>query len=119
MASKQERSVLLVMSNPVEGREEEYHEWYENTHIGEVLWVPGIVSGQRFELVAEKGQPETRRFLVLYEVEGDPQAVFDALNAARDERQQSRAFEWRTASMQMFRAVGAYQTEAHPLKEAD
>lgn len=36
--------VLLVHSNAVDGQDDAYNDWYDNTHIGEVLQVPGLVA---------------------------------------------------------------------------
>lgn len=41
---------LVGISQPREGREGEYDEWYERQHMPEVLTLPGIVSGQRYKL---------------------------------------------------------------------
>ncbi|MGJ3558570.1 hypothetical protein ACR6C2_04830 [Streptomyces sp. INA 01156] len=33
--------MLLVLSDPVEGREDEYNEWYSGQHLGETLQTRG------------------------------------------------------------------------------
>jgi hypothetical protein len=63
-------ALLMAFSNPVEGREDEYNKWYDEVHLSDVLAVPGIVSGRRYEL-APGGRGE-HRFLAVYDVEGDP-----------------------------------------------
>ncbi len=67
------RHVLIVMSDPVEGREDEYNDWYDNIHLGEVLQVPGFVAAQRFIAAApmpgRDGPP--LRYLSIYEIEAD------------------------------------------------
>jgi hypothetical protein len=40
---------LLVFSNAVDGKEEEFERWYDEQHIPDVLQVPGIIAAQRFE----------------------------------------------------------------------
>ena len=42
---------FLVFSNPVEGREDEYNEWYDNVHLRDVCNVPGVAGAKRYELV--------------------------------------------------------------------
>ena len=37
---------LLALSNPVEGREAEFNQWFDTVHIPEVLRVPGFASVQ-------------------------------------------------------------------------
>lgn len=37
---------LVVFTNPVEGREDDYNEWYDNQHLGDVIAAAG---GDAFE----------------------------------------------------------------------
>lgn len=81
-----DQGVLLVFSDPVPGREEEFDRWYDEVHVPEVLAVPGVVAAQRYRL-SELEQPEVdgipspappaHRFLVVYDLDRDPQAVMD------------------------------------------
>ena len=41
---------IVGISQPSEGREGEYDEWYEGQHMSEILALPGMVSGQRYKL---------------------------------------------------------------------
>ena len=43
-----QRYSLIVLTNPVEGRDGEYNDWYTNTHLHDVLKIPGIIGAQRF-----------------------------------------------------------------------
>lgn len=59
---------LVVFSNPLEGREQEFRDWYVNTHLGEVSNLDGFISGQFFTSstpVAEGGH----RHMAVYEIE--------------------------------------------------
>jgi hypothetical protein len=42
---------LVVLSDPADGREQEFNDWYTTQHVPDVLHVPGFISGQRFKLV--------------------------------------------------------------------
>jgi hypothetical protein len=45
------RSVYVVYSRPSDpSREDEYNDWYDNTHVPQVLAVPGFVSARRHRL---------------------------------------------------------------------
>jgi hypothetical protein len=44
------RSVLVVLSDPTEGAEDEYNAWYTTEHLPEVLDIPGFVSAQRYRV---------------------------------------------------------------------
>ena len=63
---------FIVFSQAVRGREDEYNDWYQNTHLREVCEVPGIVSAQRYKLahdLAEDGS--ALPYAALYDIEAD------------------------------------------------
>jgi hypothetical protein len=65
---------FIVLTNPVEGKEAEYNDWYNTHHVPDVLNVPGFVSAQRFCLAdAQMGRDQSRphKYLALYEIETD------------------------------------------------
>jgi hypothetical protein len=69
---------FVVMTNPVDGKEAEFNEWYNSNHIPDVLNVPGFVSGHRFRLAdAQMGGEASRayKYLALYEIETDDLAA--------------------------------------------
>jgi hypothetical protein len=68
-----DQPLLLAFSNPADGREDEFNEWYDSTHLPDVLQVPGVTSGQRYELAPNGRSPH--RYLAVYELEGDPDTV--------------------------------------------
>ncbi|KKC25188.1 DUF4286 family protein [Sphingomonas sp. SRS2] len=77
---------LLVLSNPVTGREEEFNAWYSDQHLGDVLSVDGFVAAQRFTMVdnAKDAAADLKapnwRYAAIYEIENsDPWATFAAL----------------------------------------
>ncbi|RWL42835.1 MAG: hypothetical protein EOR60_24185 [Mesorhizobium sp.] len=62
------RHVFAVLTNPVEGREDEFNAWYDR-HLHDILRLPGLVSAQRFRLSPEQTATTPYRYLVLYEIE--------------------------------------------------
>ena len=65
---------FIVFTNPVEGKESEYNDWYNRQHIPDVLNIPGFVSGQRFRLAdAQMSRDGSRahKYLAIYEIETD------------------------------------------------
>lgn len=79
-------SKMLVFSNAVAGQDEAFNQWYETRHLADVVQVPGVVSGQRYELVPSalpggaEGDP-SHRYLAVYELDDDPEAVVAAFRA--------------------------------------
>lgn len=105
--------LVMVHSNPVEGREDEFNDWYEHTHLDEVLSSAGFRSAQRFQLEAQAGFESSHRYLAVYETDGDSaQEVIDRLNASRRERRQSKAIDNRGAALWVFSPTG----ERHELQ---
>ena len=77
--------IMAVYSNAVEGREDEYNQWYNDIHLGEVLEVPGFVAAQRFSVTGDpvRGDSPAHKYLAIYELEtDDPGACLTALNGA-------------------------------------
>lgn len=77
--------VLIVESSPSSDRDTPaYHDWYENTHIPEMLRIEGFVSARRLEAF------EGGAFVVIYEIEGDPEKARAALGEAQASGRLSR-----------------------------
>ncbi len=72
----QNRYVYLVMADPLPGREFDFNDGYQNTHMGDLVQLPGWTGAQRFRLVASvmprTTQPLYRRGnLIIWDQEGD------------------------------------------------
>ena len=76
-----DRYLQVTFSNPVEGKEAEFNEWYDKVHIPELLAIPGMLSATRYDLRdaevyrVEGGMPQEHRYLTIYEMEGDADAI--------------------------------------------
>jgi hypothetical protein len=104
------KGVMVVMTQPVPGKEDEYNDWYSNVHIPELLKIPGIAAAQRFEAVpALSGQLPAQKYMALYEFDTD---VDEALKAMREARSApgaapaSPALDTSSAVMYAYRAIG-------------
>jgi hypothetical protein len=58
---------MIVLTRPVEGREDEYNDWYTNIHLPEVLGTEGFLAAQRFKLAGGPDAPAP--YLAIYEIE--------------------------------------------------
>ena len=79
------KQVLVVLSNAVEGTDDEFNRWYTGTHLGEVLKLDGYVAAQRFKLSDGQLGPGDvpYRYFALYEVDTeDPADPARALSAS-------------------------------------
>src|SRR5262245_32539606 len=62
----------VVLTNAVEGREAEFNDWYDTTHLQDALKVPGFAAAQRFRLATgAPAQQFVHRYLTIYDVETD------------------------------------------------
>jgi hypothetical protein len=91
------RQILLVFSNPVEGREEEYNDWYTTHHLAEILAIEGFHRAQRFELTDAKMTRDTAdapwRYVAIYEVEEEALERADAALFALARTERAEALE--------------------------
>jgi hypothetical protein len=80
---------FVVLSNAVEGKEDSFNQWYDEVHVPEVLALPGIVAAQRYDIreldipededLPVQLPPPTHRYMVIYELDGEPQAAMGQL----------------------------------------
>ena len=91
------KHIVAVLTEPTEGREDEFNNYYENLHLDEVLATTGWHSAQRFELVDQAGAECPLPYLAVYEVDTEDSAeILKTLNETRPQRQQSDALNFRT-----------------------
>ena len=64
-------TLYMVKSNPVDGKDDEFNRWYTDVHLPEVLQIDGFESAQRFCLTEQQIQPQSRRYLAIYTINGD------------------------------------------------
>lgn len=65
---------LVIMHNPVDGREAEFNRWLDEDHVPALLGVDGIRSAQRFQLALATRTPAEEighRYMTIYEIEAD------------------------------------------------
>jgi hypothetical protein len=80
-----DKTLYVVFGNPPSPEQDaEFNEWYEGTHIPEVLRVPGVLSAQRYkvrQLDGAGGKPPKFSYMTIYEIEGDPNEVMGRIGA--------------------------------------
>jgi hypothetical protein len=69
------KGILVVQSRPSDpSRDDEFNEWYADTHIPEVCAIPGIVSARRYKVHDAgfvRADPSAPRYLAIYEIDTD------------------------------------------------
>jgi hypothetical protein len=65
-------ALLVVMSRPLDNRDDDFNDWYSNIHIRDALRMRGSIATQRFSLNAKRpagyNNPLGWKYLALYEV---------------------------------------------------
>lgn len=98
------RYVLQVTSRAVEGRDDEFNQWYDNVHVREVLALPGFNACTRYVRDVEGQAP---LYVAQYEVEtDDPGALMQTLAAAGPTFQLTDALDQTSANFEFMRAHG-------------
>jgi hypothetical protein len=73
------RFVFVVYSNPTEGKESQYNDWYSHRHLQDLMAIPGVTSARRFKWsdMQLPGMPvPSQRYLAIYEVEATDKLAF-------------------------------------------
>lgn len=81
------KHLVLVFTNPEEGREAEFNAWYDDVHLPDVLSVAGFSAAQRFvAATGARGERPDQQYLAVYEVDTDdlPAALEALRGAAKD-----------------------------------
>ncbi|MCB2077943.1 MAG: hypothetical protein KDE55_09635 [Novosphingobium sp.] len=74
---------LVAMTTPLPGREDDYHDWYNNTHLPELVNLFSMQGAQRYQLVAKLMGDDTNQFLAIYDIEcDDPMALLGQMGEA-------------------------------------
>lgn len=76
---------LIALTNPLEGRDDEFNDWYTNVHLADVLKLPGVIAAQRYRLADEQHRPKPLEwsYMAVYEIEiDDISRTLSALKAA-------------------------------------
>jgi len=63
--------VMVVPSSAKAGREKDYNEWYDSSHIHDICALPGVISGRRFDADPASMAPPPADYLAIYEIETD------------------------------------------------
>ena len=68
------KGMMLVQPRPADpARDDEFNDWYANTHIPEVCAVPGIVGARRFKVhePGPDGDDAGPVYIAIYEIDTD------------------------------------------------
>ena len=102
------RFIFVVQTDPVEGRDRDYNQWYDEIHLKDVCAFPGFVAAKRFRLIDGDAKA---KYLAIYELDtDDPQRDIAALTAAAgtDRMRMTDALDLAKASTALFEQISEY-----------
>jgi hypothetical protein len=74
---------LVALTTPVVGKEKEFHAWYQNHHLPELVSFPGMQGAQRYKLTAKLMGSDSNPWLAIYDLEtDDPMGFLGAVGQA-------------------------------------
>ncbi|MFE6820920.1 hypothetical protein [Streptomyces sp. NPDC057690] len=96
--------VLATLANPVSPEHEgEFNTWYNETHLKEMIAIPGVAAINRYRLADGPGaESAEHRYLTFYELDGDPAAVLAEIRARSQSMTRSDAFDAAGSSMALW-----------------
>ena len=99
--------LLVVPSSAKPGQDDDYNRWYDETHLGDLLAIPGVTAGRRYDADPASPNPPDARYLAVYEIEtDDPGQVLAELGrrAQAGEMKISPALDASSARMWLYKA---------------
>lgn len=79
------RFKMLVFSEPFDGKDDAFNDWYTGRHLEDICALDGFASAQRFTLHSVSMGTALNRYLAIYDVEtDDPDWVIENMFANRD-----------------------------------
>lgn len=99
------RYQLHLHTRPVPGAEAEYHRWYDEVHLADVVGLAGFLSGERLApVLLAHDQPVPDSYLAVYDIETDDlAAVLGQMRTAGLEI--SPALDTGSVRMEVFRQI--------------
>lgn len=110
----QRRQIFVALSNPSDGREDDFNAWYDSQHVPDVVSIPGFKGAERFKLTIPFLDPLAGgQYLAIYDVDTDDIAALAARvreNAVTGKTVMSDAIDLKTLTALFFEPVGGVIT---------
>ncbi|KQR37451.1 DUF4286 family protein [Microbacterium sp. Leaf159] len=77
--------VIIAFLNAVEGKEDEFNQWYTEQHLPEVVRLDGILAARRYALPAALRGHLPYSYATIYEIEGSAAEAMQRIHTAEYE----------------------------------
>ena len=95
--------LLVVTSSALDGRDQAFNDWYDNVHLQDMLDLPGVTSGRRYDALPQSPAPTPAKHLAIFELEAeDPLAVLGELGRRMEAGEISGTTDIDPSSVQMW-----------------
>ncbi len=104
---------ILIFLSPQEGKEDEFHEWYEHTHLDDVLrTTETFTTAQRFGVVHQVGMEQPNSHLAIYDCMAESaEAAMADLNARRGDRDMTGPLDATNVAMWVVEPLSPQRTK--------
>lgn len=103
---------MIVLSDPVEGRADECDDWYQNTHLRQMVSLTDFRCAQRFRLARSMGDRKSWSYAAIYEIETDD---IDAVRREIESAAASGRLEISDALAREFAYAAIYEEAGAPV----
>jgi hypothetical protein len=64
---------MVVFTNAVEGKDKDFNDWYQNTHLKQIVSIKSFMVAQRFRVHTNivPGGADPARYMAIYDIETD------------------------------------------------
>lgn len=100
---------MIALTRPIEGKDAEYNEWYQNVHMPEVVSMKGFTGARRFKLAQHIQGADSFPYAAIYDIETDNLgAMLGQFGeaAASGKMSRSEAMDYASASMSIYEEFG-------------
>ncbi len=102
---KTECAINIVGTEGAIGKEKEWHKWYNEKHIPDIMKFPGVKKVSRYQKVSDNGKVSYPEYLAIYEFESPEAAEAYEKSAIHDAVVEDSAKMWgKGGSRQTWRA---------------
>ncbi len=107
---------MIALTNPVDGRDEEFNDWYQNVHLPEVVSREGMVSARRYKVAVPLLAPVSFGYMAVYDIDTpDIGGFLQTMGAASATNTQSDAADTANSYTVIFSEFGEVVTHEEAL----
>lgn len=101
------RLKMLVYTNALEGKDDEFNQWYDEIHLPEVVQFTKAVAAQRFRVSdSQPGEAGSHKYLAIYEFDVESKEAYDSLTANTEKMDLGSSLDQGSAKVVFYDEIG-------------